>query len=274
MNSSATSPLEQLARSLINGLRTELYLTPKPGLVDCLDNGSHPDLSLFLMCRSLRLVDHYLQQFTAALQQGAPRQQLVALAQQAEQSAVEQLGTNTHRGGIFLCGLLLVAAHRTDPTDPDLLQQQVKNVAAEFFTGRESSTSHGDLARRHYPRTGIIAEACNGLPAVFDVVLPLFPRRADLQSLQRIFKALAALMQTVDDSTSIHRCGHEGLNLVQQTGHQLEQCLSAKKDPTPLLIHANRTFRQQNLTMGGVADLLGVGLGYADFVHAIRANRH
>ena len=34
----------------------ELYLTPKPGLVDLADNGSHPDLSVPIMERSIGIV--------------------------------------------------------------------------------------------------------------------------------------------------------------------------------------------------------------------------
>jgi triphosphoribosyl-dephospho-CoA synthase len=56
MNCSPLSQAERLASSLIQGLRAELFLTPKPGLVDLIDSGSHPDLSLPKMTASIDLI--------------------------------------------------------------------------------------------------------------------------------------------------------------------------------------------------------------------------
>ena len=56
MRCSPTAELERLAAALVTGALLELYLTPKPGLVDCADNGSHADLSLATMERSIAQV--------------------------------------------------------------------------------------------------------------------------------------------------------------------------------------------------------------------------
>ncbi len=50
------SELEELASALVRGTTRELYLTPKPGLVDRADSGSHPDLSLPIMEQSIGYV--------------------------------------------------------------------------------------------------------------------------------------------------------------------------------------------------------------------------
>jgi len=272
-NSSTSSRLEILATALANGLRAELYLTPKPGLVDLIDKGAHPDLNLYLMCCSIRLVDDYLQKLAKALHEDAGPAELIAIGRHAEQTMVNQLGSNTHRGGIFLCGLLLVAAHRTDPDDPEALHQSVKQVAAAFFADREEHISNGEMVRRRFPAAGIVAEALAGLPALFGTILPILHDRQTLEDPRRIYLALARLMQTVQDSTSIHRCGEQGLILLRQAGKRLENCILAGHDPTPLLQQTNREFCRHNLTMGGVADLLGVGLGYAGYLLA-NARQH
>jgi len=272
-NSSTSSRLELLATALANGLRAELYLTPKPGLVDLIDKGAHPDLNLHIMCRSIRMVDDYLQELARALRSSAGPDELIAIGRHTEQAMMKQLGSNTHRGGIFLCGLLLVAAHRTDPDDPQALQESVKKVAAAFFAGREEHISNGEIVRRQYPAAGIVAEALAGLPALFGTILPILHDRQTLEDPRGIFLALARLMQTVQDSTSIHRCGKQGLILLRQAGKRLESCILAGHDPTPLLQQTNREFCRLNLTMGGVADLLGVGLGYAGYLLA-NARQH
>ena len=51
-----TFEIERLAQALVTGARLELDLTPKPGLVDRLDRGSHPDLSFALMEESIGMV--------------------------------------------------------------------------------------------------------------------------------------------------------------------------------------------------------------------------
>ena len=264
--SSTTSRLKSLATALANGLRAELYLTPKPGLVDLRDNGAHPDLSLLLMCRSLRLVDGYLQELTVALLRNAGQNELIAIGRQAEMTMINQLGSNTHRGGIFLCGLLLVAAHHTSPDDPQTLQQSVKQAAAAFFAEREKQISNGEIVRRRHPAAGIVTEALAGLPNLFETILPILNDQRTLKDPRRTYLALARLMQRVQDSTSIHRCGEQGLILLRQAGQRLEECILSGNDLTPLLHQTNREFHRHNLTMGGVADLLGVGLGYAGYL--------
>ncbi len=267
MNASSTSSrLEILATALANGLRAELYLTPKPGLVDLRDNGAHPDLNLLLMCRSIRLVDGYLQELAGALLRNAGPDELIAIGRQAEQTMIRQLGSNTHRGGIFLCGLILVAAYHSDPDDPQALQQSIIQVASAFFAKREEQISNGELVRRRHPAAGIVTEALTGLPNLFDTILPILYDQRTLAEPRRIFLALARLMQRVQDSTSIHRCGEQGLILLRQAGLRLEECILGGHEPTPLLTQINREFRRHNLTMGGVADLLGVGLGYTGYL--------
>ncbi|MBD1401042.1 triphosphoribosyl-dephospho-CoA synthase [Pelovirga terrestris] len=261
-----TSRLETLATALANGLRAELYLTPKPGLVDLRDNGAHPDLNLLLMCRSIRLVDGYLQELAGALLRNAGPDELIAIGRQAEHTMIKQLGSNTHRGGIFLCGLILVAADQANPDDPQALQQSVIQIAAAFFAKREEQSSNGEQVRRQHPAAGIVTEALAGLPNLFDTILPILNDPRTLEEPRRVYLALARLMQKVQDSTSLHRCGEQGLTLLRQAGARLEECILGGHDPTHLLTQTNREFRRHNLTMGGVADLLGVGLGYAGYL--------
>src|SRR5512138_1994436 len=51
--SSRRAALDRLALALADGLWHELVLTPKPGLVDLEDSGSHPDLTFDLMVQSI-----------------------------------------------------------------------------------------------------------------------------------------------------------------------------------------------------------------------------
>lgn len=249
---------------MIDGFKAELYLTPKPGLVDLLNNGAHPDLSLLIMSRSIVLLRSYLQKLCVALDSGAEQQELIGIGQDAEARMLEELGTNCHRGGIFLSGLLLAACRYADPLNPEEFQQGIKATAKVFFEKEPAHNSHGQRVRKLYQVGGIVGEACEGLPTVFDEALPALLKAESYP--YAAYLAMSRLMQKVDDTTSLHRCGPVGLDLLRKSGRQIEQDILSRADPTRLLIELGREFSERNLTMGGVADLLGISLGYSSYL--------
>ena len=100
-----------LARS---ALLFEVDLTPKPGLVDAENNGSHPDLSRELFYLSAEALEPYFIQYW---QIGAdkplpaifPALRRLGLEAEAEMFAATG-GRNTHKGVHFCLGLVLAAA--------------------------------------------------------------------------------------------------------------------------------------------------------------------
>lgn len=260
MNCSIHSELESFAAALVDGLKAELFLTPKPGLVDLYDSGSHSDLSLDMMLLSIHMLENYLQELCTALSLGENLQHLIAIGKQAEQSMFERLGSNSHRGGIFICGLLLTARARCPATDPALLRREISRAAEDFFNLSHGDRSNGQRVRHRFGVGGIVLEALQGLPSLFDIVIPALSDRT-LDAQQRIWLAMSRLMQNVEDTTTLHRCGQTGLARLKKAGKQLEETLVSGIDPGPLLFQLNRDFKTMNLTMGGVADLLGAGFG-------------
>lgn len=258
------SALKGFAEALLDGLKAELFLTPKPGLVDLRDSGSHADLSLPLMLRSIGLLEDYFAELVPAIERQEPIVELRLIGVAAEQRMLKQLGCNSHRGGIFLCGLLLTAYGRCGSVVPEILSAAVAEEARRFFNLGEQPDSHGGQARTRYRTGGIIAEACNGLPGLFAVALPAFlAGEGDFAT--RAYLAMSRLMQHCDDTTTLHRGGQTGLARLRKAGAELEACLLAGNDATPLLLRQNQEFCRAGLTMGGVADLLGVTFGYLNF---------
>lgn len=259
---SSPPALEALAAALEAGLRLELHLTPKPGLVDRRDCGSHPDLTFDLMERSVAQVGGYLREVAASLSRGEPLEGQVALGRAAEAQMLATLGANTHRGAIFLGGLALVARHRAGGDEAGL-RAALGQAARALQPGQAGLGSHGAAARRAFGVGGVLAEARDGLPSVFEVALPAWrAARARGQGEEAAaFAALAALMQVVEDTTALHRGGPAGLARVRRDGRELQRRLEAGEDHLAFLAEANEAWRAERLTMGGVADLLGVALG-------------
>lgn len=258
------SDLELFAASLTDGIRAELYLTPKPGLVDLLDNGSHADLSLSLMGRSVALLGDYLQELALALHRCLPLADLQQIGLRTEQRMLAELGSNTHRGGIFLAGLLLTAYAECGSHDSERLANTVASLAQRYFLRTRLRDSHGQHVRDRYRTGGIITECLNGLPGVFRVALPSLQDHAE-NFRYGCFLAMARLMQHCDDTTSLHRGGAPGLAHVRRAGDRLERCLLSGGDAAGMLRELNEDFRNKNLTMGGVADLLGLAFGCLNF---------
>jgi len=264
MNSSRTSEIELLAMFLVKGVAMELYMTPKPGLVDLEDCGSHHDLSLTTMERSIRIIADYLDQLCRSLASGEEFARQAAIGRRAEQAMLDNLGTNTHKGYLFLSGLMLVAAWHAPSADEQNVREQIAVLAGEFFAAQEEQATHGRRQRALYGVGGIVREALNGLPALFDEAVPAYLEAMERHGHPKIasFAMLGRLMQTVDDTTTLHRCGTMGLSRIRRDGRQLERLLAMEEDCEPFLHDLNREYIRMNLTMGGVADMLGLSYGY------------
>jgi len=262
------NPLEsnrgKLATDLVRGAFLELYLTPKPGLVDQSDCGSHPDLSIFRMESSLRVVSGYLLDLSDALGRGEDLAALVRLGTAAERAMLRGAGSNCHKGYIFLSGLLLSASAQTKCLDESALRQSIAGLAGRFFAGGETGPSNGSRVRARFQTGGIRGEALAGLPSLFDGALPAYrdEMAAGGNRGSAVYAMMGRLMQSVDDTTALHRCGPEGLRTLREDGQKLERLVADRDDFIAFLAERNAHYVKKNLTMGGVADLLALALAW------------
>jgi holo-ACP synthase CitX len=286
----------RLAGALVRGARIELELTPKPGLVDRADNGSHPDLSLDLMSRSIDLLPEYYEEllrraasgpgdtssrgaelappppldakgdaspFSRPLSDEVLRQCVVA-GRRAERRMLEVVGSNAHRGYIFLSGLVLLAfadpAADIAPATP-AVRARIADVARRIARlQRGEGPTHGAGARRRHGVGGILGEALNGLPSIFAHGLPALERaeaRFGPGDAAR-HAAMATLMTVVEDTTALHRCGADGLERLRADGHRILAAIDEGAGYLGLLADLNTQYRRLGLTMGGVADCLAI----------------
>lgn len=258
------SELTHLARSLLRGAFMELYLTPKPGLVDLRDSGAHRDLNVSRMEASLAVVSGYIDRVTESLLAGEGLERQVLLGVAAERAMLEKAGTNCHRGYIFLSGLMLCASARLGRLDESALGAAVAAVAGNLFDAADSSGSNGSRARRAYRAEGIRGEALRGLPALFREALPAFRQEiaAGGNRGSAVFAMFGRLMASVEDTTALHRCGPAGLETVRRDGMRLELLVEQRGDFMAFLAERNAHYVGRNLTMGGVADMLALSFAW------------
>lgn len=259
----------------VRALVVEAELAPKPGLVDPVTNGAHPDMDLPLLLRSAAALGDW---FTASWLTGATasgdddlRDRLVALglAAEAGMRAVTG-GVNTHKGALFGLGLLLAAlgAEASQgggaPGDLGRVCTRVAALAGPLLDGWlarvATDTSHGSDAYRELGVTGARGEAASGFATAREVALPAYRARLATTGDEddALRWTLVTLMSVCDDTNLYARGGAEALTTVRAWAARI-----VRKEPEPArlaaaLAQADAPFTERRWSPGGSADLLAL----------------
>ena len=255
-----------LGRAAIVSLYDELALEPKPGLVSFADAGSHDDMDAATFLRSLFALRHF---FVRVAAQGADSDAfapLEALGIAAEARMLHATGgVNTHRGAIFTLGLLCAAAgalhaERRSCTATHLrhalLARWGEALAARATRARDT---HGARAARDHGLRSAAEEAAQGLPSLFEHVLPALrgARRAGADDRGAKLHALFTAMAVVDDTNLVHRGGLRGLRDAQALARRfLAEGGGLRVDAPGRAARVHAQFVARRLSPGGAADLL------------------
>lgn len=263
---------ERLADLAVDALIDEADLSPKPALVDRRSSGAHTDLHLGLMHASaLSLWPAFKQMADAAIAIGeinpALRESIGRLGREGEAAMMRTTnGVNTHRGAIWVLGLLVTAA-ALNPMDlsSERLCQRAGHLASieDRHQPANQSQSHGQAVAQKYGATGAREQAQAGFPAVTQTGLPqLIRSRAAGHGEQNArLDALLAIMTTLSDTCVLYRAGEDGLHAMQ---HGAQRVLDAGGSATLSGRRALNQLDQQLLSLnaspGGAADLLAACL--------------
>ncbi|WP_119157244.1 triphosphoribosyl-dephospho-CoA synthase MdcB [Caldimonas tepidiphila] len=262
---------QRLGAAAVRALYVELTLEPKPGLVSLRDTGSHADMDAATFVRSLFALRHYFPRIAQAGARGAPFAALRALGVEAEARMLSATGgVNTHRGAVFLLGLLCAAGGRLLAQRRALDAGSVRESMRQGW-GRELAAhaaglnsapprSNGQRAARAHGLRSACDEAAAGFPTLFDVTLPALQaaRRSGLPERQARVQALFETIAALDDTNLVHRGGIDGLRFAQRSAADFVAGGGVRR-PDWLergrALHAE--FVARRLSPGGAADLLG-----------------
>lgn len=270
-----------VARTAQKSLVYEASIFPKPGLVTPLDSGSHDDmdyksfvdsalalLPCFINCTSIGCETHAL----------FPAEVLTHLREAGKQGEREMYratgGINTHKGAIFLLGLLCAAAGRLHASGETPEPKRIAGVAASFVEGiverelrlqedrRLSECTGGELSYLLYGIDGARGEAERGFPTALSALEEL--KNLDFVPFsfrERLVHILLGIMAENADSNLIARGGMEALEDVR---HRAEEALVAGGMWTPegrQRVTEMETFLvEKHLSPGGSADILSCTL--------------
>jgi len=260
-----------MAKLAVDSLLAEVNITPKPGLVDRRNNGSHKDMDIALFFASAHALEPYFRSCveigmkTASMMPAETFELLRSAGLKAEQDMFRVTrGVNTHKGAIYTMGVLCGSLGRLwTPERPvadtgcilresaRLVQQSVR----EDFASISGFLTAGEWLYKQYGMRGIRGEVAAGLPSVAKISLPVYREclKKGMSANDAGAVALLHLIAEVTDTNLYHRGGEEGARFAAEAAAAL------LPEPTVEAIEKlDDAFIRRNLSPGGCADLLAV----------------
>lgn len=256
----------------------EVAATPKPGLVDRRNNGSHTDMDIFTFLSSAAALGPYftdcalLGRQTAALSCPEVFSRLRLLGRQAEQTMFRATGgVNTHKGAIFCLGLLCAAAGRLPQAQrtPEAICREAAKLCDGITGELTAPTANPTAGQRLYAAygvTGVRGEAEKGFPTVLNAGLPAL-EAALAQGYSLNDAACWALLAIIAQGGDTNLMARGGFDTAREIAAQTARLLQQTPVPTAQVLETmDDAFISQNLSPGGSADLLACTL----FLHFSR----
>lgn len=265
---------QTIAARAVQALLYEVCVTPKPGLVDRANSGSHEDMEIYTFLTSAPALQPYFVQCARLgmeYRESEPQALFSRLrlpGQLAEQTMFRATnGVNTHKGAIFTLGLACAAAGMlvfSQQSGPEEIlarcAELTRGLTARELGGLSSGEARtaGERLFVQYGITGIRGQAEQGFPAVLSHGLPrLREGLARGYDFDRAgWSALLALLTAADDTNLITR---GGMDTALRVRTRLTELIA--RDPFPDLqtVQAlEHEFVQSRLSPGGSADLLAL----------------
>lgn len=252
----------------------EVATTPKPGLVDRANSGSHRDMDFFTFQASAAALWPYFARCAEIgmdTRQEPAEETFAQLRVPGRKAEGEMLrstgGVNTHKGAIFSLGILCGALGRMERTEWKKPERVLSECAAmtrglvirDYVNlTPETAKTTGQKLYLRYGITGVRGQAEAGFPAVLNVGLPKL--EAGLSQGKSINEAgcaalIAMLAQTID-TNMIHR---GSFPIQQAVSKELSALLETEPFPSKETLEAlDEAFIERNLSPGGTADLLAM----------------
>ena len=276
---------DQAASAAVRGLLYEVSTTPKPGLVDRNNSGSHKDMDFFtFLDSSASLIPWFREFFCLGWDHSSePDGQLFERLRYAGQRAETAMfsatgGINTHKGLVFasaiLCGALgkVHAGWELPLPFTDVLQECRKLGECSLAdlqsasdpgirTHSVSLATNGERIFTAYGIQGARGEAAAGFPSAVQIGLPALKKwlSAGFSLNDAAAMTLLTLISEVDDTNMVHRGGPA---LAKKSKEQANRLLSTvtKENFKAILNSLDHQYITDNLSPGGCADLLAVSL--------------
>ncbi len=264
---------DSLASKAVSALKKEVELTPKPGLVDSNNSGSHSDMDLSLMMRSAISLQQFFRRFieigiNCGRQTEICAEEIKRAGIEAEQKMFEHTGgVNTHKGAIYIMGLLLVAlgvllsaSHCEDDifTLASKIAKEIKKInVKDEQTSMKRKKTHGESVKARFNIGGVSEEACSGFPTLKDIL-------RFMQRTKNLHLALIYSISICDDTNVAYRGGIEGLRFTKLEAEKIirwyEEGNVEQDELEAEILCFDENLINRSLSPGGSADLIAAAM--------------
>lgn len=278
--------IKQLTQYAHKAILYEVVLSPKPGLVDRLNTGSHHDMDIFTFMDAINALMPYFYQY---LMLGAehpskaePKELFMKTrdagidAEHAMMEATNKI--NTHKGANFSFAVILAATaygikekklklpFTKEETEElfNYVSLMCAGLVTEDFSNldQKKTLSYGERLFQKYGISGIRGVAENGYPILTNVMLPYL--RGNLKKYPNyregvLLHCLVLTMSQAEDTNLIHRGGIAAFYQVREEAQVIYET------NTPKTIHKalkkyDEILIERHLSPGGAADLLSLAI--------------
>lgn len=258
----------------------EVLAAPKPGLVDRFNNGAHKDMDLFTFVDSTISLSSYYYDITKIgfeFNKGDYKllmEEIRPIGIEAEKTMFAATnGINTHKGLIFLMGIIAAAAgslhgrvanNQIKPKDISKVVMEVaRGITEELkIDSNNKKLTYGERIFKEYNILGIRGEVEKGLPTVMNISYPIFKKLMDSRRYSinmAMIHTLIHLLTVVDD---INILGRHDMDMLIYVRKRSKEALKLGGYLTPkgrkYVKYMDRDFINRNISPGGSADLLAV----------------
>ena len=268
----------RIAEYAVRALLYEVCVTPKPGLVDRRNSGSHTDMDIYTFLNSSASLYPYFMECAGIGQQSFqddPSSVFEKIREAGKKAEREMLrasnGVNTHKGAVFTMGLLAAASGRISirkfayPEEVisaenilDECARMTAGITEKDFAGvtKENALTAGQKLFAEYGIAGVRGQMEAGLPAVRNDGLPLLKQLLSegKSNDEAGYTVLLKMIAVSEDTNLIHR---GSIEVQRKKAKEAEEILAGQGCPSAdEMEQLDSEYIKENLSPGGSADLL------------------
>lgn len=276
----------EIAEIAEKSLILELKTTPKPGLVDLNNNGSHKDLNANLFIESANTLKPYFREFflfgynNSDVEIDLLFESIRKIGINAEKAMfIATNNVNTHKGAIFIYSIVLSSLgwlYKNQNYSRSALKKTIKelskNILDDYNKSFEDDTclTNGEKLYKKYGIFGIRGEAQKGFSSVLDKALLNFDiliKKGFSLNLSGVVTLLNLLL-LIEDTNIISR---SNLKVFENVREKVRENINQIEN-LDYIYQLDKEFIDLNISAGGCADLLALTYFIHFFEEALSKN--